>query len=229
MSVALSASLTAHQRATARQPFLGVTATLKRAQSDLLRWVRLYTGAEADARIAAVVAPDGSLIRARISGSSIVVSRVATPGPGSTFSAWTTLTSTSISSATPIALAAKAGELILAYGDTTRTVRYFTSVNNGVSWSGTTALITEASNIGTIAAGYNAAGNRRLCWTRTGSPGSLFSALFTTVWGGFGSWSNSSAVTNVTAIAMVYDGAALDCVQEQLRALNGSTPPTGPP
>src|SRR5689334_4667841 len=110
----LSASLIAHQRSAARIPAVLLTARDRRAGVALFRWERWYSGSEPVSPHAAAVAGDGSLLRARNDGGTLYVSRVASPGSGSSYSSWNSL-QTGLVAGSGVALAARTGEALIAY------------------------------------------------------------------------------------------------------------------
>ena len=85
----IHADLSAAQKATNRVPYLYAVVKDRLAGINRLRRTQWYAGAEADKGHAAIVAGDGSLIRARFDGLTLYRSRVTTPGSGSTYSSWT--------------------------------------------------------------------------------------------------------------------------------------------
>lgn len=150
----LASTLAAHQKQPARTPALTLALSTKRFGSESLRWERWYTGAEGDAPVAAAIAGDGSLIRARNAAGSLYVSRVATPGSGSTYSSWTLLDAAATSGA-GVALASRAGELLLLYVcNAGLDLVLRTSADNGATWSGATVLVTEGSAISSVAVAF---------------------------------------------------------------------------
>ncbi len=86
----LTSTLLAEQKKASRAPY--VKALFDDAWGDRprARSTRFYTGAEPAGYVAACLAGDGSLVRARVEAGNVYVSRVATPGQGSTYSSWTT-------------------------------------------------------------------------------------------------------------------------------------------
>ena len=104
----LTATLEAAQRASTGTPYVEALFADYWGYVRRARPVRVYTGAEQVLQHAAALSPgDGSLIRVRLETSgtdTLYVSRVATPGAGSTFSSWTALT-TDISDVAGVAIA----------------------------------------------------------------------------------------------------------------------------
>lgn len=202
--ITLSSSLSAHQKLPARLPEVRLFAFASRASYPVLRWTRYYTGSEPDSPIALAVAADASLVRARNASGTLYVSRVTSPGPGSTYSSWTNLTS--CYSSAGVALASKSGEITLVYADaagTGLTVRH--SADNGASWGAATTRATEASAIGAIAVAYNASGD--LCVFYALGTSTTLKRLRRTsgTWDGSGTaWTRSADVATITGIAAAH-------------------------
>lgn len=203
--ITLSPTLAAHQKQNGRLPTVRAFVYQSRRSYPILRWTRYYTGAESAAPIALAVAADGSLIRARNAAGTLYTSRVTSPGPGSTYSSWTSMGAIAFSGA-GIALAAKNGEITLVYADAAGTglsVRH--SADNGASWGAATVRATEASQIAHIAAAYNSAGD--LCLFYSLNASSTLKRLRRTagVWDAAGTaWTRAADVTAITGIAAAY-------------------------
>ncbi|MFN0095109.1 MAG: hypothetical protein ACKVVT_10100 [Dehalococcoidia bacterium] len=146
--ITLTANLLAAQKASPRRPYLEVTARARRAGALVFPWTRWYTGAEPDEPIAACVAGDGSLVRARNNAGNVRTSRVAPPvTSGSTFSTWTSLTASG-TTGTGLALCARAGEVLIAYVKTNaanREIVVRSSADNGATWGAETIVISNAT------------------------------------------------------------------------------------
>src|SRR5919108_3999086 len=85
------APLLAAQKSRSAHPYLKVTVADRIGGIRRLAFARLYTGSEPDGYHAAAMPADGSLLRARAAGGRVYYQRVATPGAGSNFAAWTDL------------------------------------------------------------------------------------------------------------------------------------------
>src|SRR3990170_7228589 len=136
----ISGNLAAAQKASVRPPHLLVSV------SD---------------RHAAVVAADGSLIRARFDGTTLYRSRVTTPTSGSTYSSWTTWTPPITPKANLIAFA-KAGATLWAFivNNATQTQVYAaTSADNGATWGAFALQFTHISTVKQLAAAGKSDGN----------------------------------------------------------------------
>jgi hypothetical protein len=125
------------------------------------RFARVYTGAETAGDVAACIAADGSLVRARLlpgSPAELFISRVAAPSAGSTFSSWTSLGN--VSAVSKVALMASATEVVLFYVHTDEvTIRYRVSSDNGASWAAAVSLVTRAADVIHLAAAFNEDGS----------------------------------------------------------------------
>ncbi|MBA4179508.1 MAG: hypothetical protein C0506_02870 [Anaerolinea sp.] len=204
--IPIASSLEAHQKQTNRVPVLAVTASAARFGSEILRWTRYYSGAENDSPHALAIANDGSLVRARNDAGTLFLSRVTSPGSGSTYSSWTNLAA--VSAGTGVALASKTGELLLAYVDNAGlTLKVRISTDNGASWAAATTIVTEASAIGSLAAAYNPAGDACLFFT-LGTTTTLKRLRRTSgVWAGAGTaWTQGGNVASLTGVAATHDG-----------------------
>jgi len=106
----LSSTLLAAQKSASSQPYVKLLVAGRIGGVTRLNWSRLYTGSEPDYYHAATLSGDGSLVRARVSNSSpfwLYIQRIASPGPGSDFSQWSSFVQVSGSSG--IALASQGG------------------------------------------------------------------------------------------------------------------------
>jgi hypothetical protein len=160
----LSSTLAAAQRRASGRPY--VKAEVSDHYGDLvrLRLTRLYVGAEADAPAAAVVAADGSLVRARASGGTLFVSRVASPGPNSDYSSWTSLGS--VASASPVALVLVGTDLSLYYVAADGvTVLVRVSTSHGASWGSAFTVATAVGTVGFLAAAASPGGHELVFWS----------------------------------------------------------------
>ena len=165
------------------------------------RFERHYTGTEGDYFSAVTRAGDGSLVRARIEPATKVLytQRVASPGPGSTFSAWSSIATVSASGA--IALTASSTTAYLFYVDTdTLTLKLRTSANNGASFGSAATVATAASAVTYLAAAVVTGGDVVLLWTVGAIVWST--RLTSGVWSTPASWTNTAA--SITGIACKY-------------------------
>lgn len=206
----LSATLKAAQRSPARTPSLTLTLRDQRFQKPRLKWSRLYSGAEADSPVAAAIAPDGSLVRARNDAGTIYVSRVTTPEAGDAFGSWTSIEASATSGA-GVALAATSSELVLLYWrnagkDLTERI----STDNGATWTAASTILTEASPCKELA--LAAKSNGDLCAFYAFATSTLRRLRRTS-----GTWAASStawtnSVTSILGVAAVHDGSDFQLV-----------------
>ena len=157
----LSAELLAAQKARIRRPYLHVTVSDRFAGIRRLRWTQWYAGSEPDNGHAAIVAADGSLIRARFDGTTLYRSRVTTPGIGSTYSSWTAWTPPVTPKANLVAFA-KAGSTLWAFivNNAGQTQVYAaTSADDGATWGAFALAFTSSGAVLQLAAAGKSDGN----------------------------------------------------------------------
>lgn len=185
----LSSALVAAQQSRSAKPYVyGVLQDYEGAAARL-RFDRVYTGSEPVDSAAAVVAGDGSLIRARVDVGVVYVSRVTTPGSGSTFSSWTNLGA--ISSATgTVALAAEGSNVYLFYVHTDDvTIRMRVSSDNGATFGSASDVATAATLARYLAADANPDGDVVLIFTDTSD---VYATRYTGTWSTPGLWGDSA-------------------------------------
>ena len=201
----LTQSLLDAQRSASRRPYLKVEVDDGLAGVARPRFTRLYTGSEPDFYHTVTVAPDGSLIRARVtpSPSQLYVQRVPNPGSGSDFSPWTLLNS--VASTANIALYVSSTTVYLIYVATNgKSIYQRTSGDNGATWSAPTIIITPVENQTLwVAADINSAGKEALFYG-VNTP----MVKYMTRRGG--SWSNSIAwpffLSKIDGLVCAYQG-----------------------
>lgn len=154
----LTASLLMAQRNASAHPYVKVELLDRRPDVARPIMTRLYVGQEPDAHHAAVVAGDGSLVRARVDSlGRLWVQRTASPGPGSDFSAWTQLDNAHPGAS--IVLTALGPQVLLLFVDTNRyTIRSRQSSNYGASWGGSTVVLNPPEMTLYLAAAYRPSG-----------------------------------------------------------------------
>jgi len=169
------------------------------------RFQRFYTGAEPEGYIAAVAAPDGSLVRARLEDNgataTLYVSRVTSPGSGSTWSSWTSLEA-GVSDLAGCALALDGTTLLLFYvASDDVSVRLRTSSDNGASWSSASTIATASGAVSHIAAAVSTfSGDRVLVWSEGAT---VYRSRYTSgAWGARTAWTNTMA--SVTGLAITH-------------------------
>jgi len=158
----LHADLSAAQKDTKRRPYLYVQVQDRLAGVNRLRRTQWYAGAEADNGHAAIVAADGSLIRARFDGTTLYRSRVTNPTIGSDYSIWTSW----VTAKANIVAFAKAGSTLwcIVVGNAINTQVYAaTSADNGASWSAFSLRFTNDQIVAQLAAAGKSDGNVVVC------------------------------------------------------------------
>lgn len=200
----LSSTLLAAQRSASAQPYLKVTVEERGGGVTRLSWSRLYTGSEPDFYYAATLPGDGSLVRARVSNVSpywLYIQRVATPGPGSDFSPWSSFAQTSGSSG--IALASQAATVLLFFVDTDGlTLKYAQSSDYGASFGTPSTILTASGAVGWLAADFNGSGVVALFY----SVGGTVYVIKRTggSWGSPAAWTNS--LSGISGLGCAYAG-----------------------
>jgi hypothetical protein len=201
----LSADLEAAQQSASARPYVQCLVNDYWGERSRLRFTRLYTGAEPEGFVAAVFAPDGSLIRARLedngSTATLYVSRVASPGSGSTWSSWTSLEA-GVSDVAGCALALDGTTLLLFYVASNDTsIRLRTSTDNGQTWSSASTILTAGGAVGYMAAAVSTfSGDRVLVWSEGAT---VYRSRFSSgAWGARTAWTNS--VASITGLAMTH-------------------------
>jgi hypothetical protein len=146
MSLTLAASLAAHQRGPARLPALRVRALNTRAGFPILRWQRIYSGAEANVQTAATLTPLGTLLRFRNNGGTVQVNRVTNAKTATTgFGSWVN-TGASATSGRGIAADSVAGLTILVY-PRGNILYYRTSTDDGATWSAEATAVNHGAPV----------------------------------------------------------------------------------
>jgi hypothetical protein len=200
----LTDAMRAAQQQPSARPYVSATFSDVHGDTTRIRYQRRYTGSEGEYYVAAAMAGDGSLIRARIDPATKVLytQRVANPGPGSTFTAWTSHGTVSASGA--VALCADSTFVWLFYVDTdTLTLRVKQSSDNGATYGSATTVATAVSAVTYLAAApglFMSVGQIVLFWT----VGAVIwrSRYAGGAWGAAAAWTNS--VTSLTGIACAY-------------------------
>jgi len=200
----LSSTLLAAQKSASSQPYVKLLVAERIGGVTRLNWSRLYTGSEPDYYHAATLPGDGSLVRARVSSSSpfwLYIQRIASPGPGSDFSQWSSFVQVSGSSG--IAVAMQGANVLLFFVDTdNQTIKYAESNNYGASFGSPASILTAPGAVGWLAADFNSSGAVALFY----SVGGTIYAVKRTggSWGTTASWTNSLSAT--TGLGCTYAG-----------------------
>ena len=208
----LSGTLLAAVAAPGRQPAISATLADVAEHYALLRDDHATTP---DAPSAAVVAADGSLIRAYVSlsggsgTSSLYVQRITDVTQPAQWAAWTLLESGNVFGACPPALSMNAGGVLRLFfadgpsGGTT--VRLRQSADNGASWATASSVFSGSATTGALAS----AGNDDLFAALEPSLGSWsvsFCHLSGGVWDPPAAWSAGS-FSLMSGLAALWDGS----------------------
>ena len=202
---ALSAELEAAQKQSSSRPYVQCLVNDYRGDRARQRFQRYYTDSEPEGFVAAVGAPDGSLVRARLEDNgataTLYVSRVSSPGSGSAWSSWTSLEA-GVSDVAGCALALDGTTLLLFYlAADDVSIRLRTSADNGASWSAATTIVAASGAVGRIAAAVSTfSGDRVLVWSEGAT---VYRSWYTSgAWGARTAWSNTMA--SITGLAITH-------------------------
>ena len=199
----LSATLLAAQKSPARFPYVRVEVKERVGGVIRLNWTRLYSGGEPDFYHAATVPGDGSLLRFRVDSSDyqLYYQRVANPGSGSDFSAWSSFGP--VSSLSGITLASSGATVLLFYvGPAFKTIYCRESTDYGQSFGSPSVVASAASVVGWLAAALNGQSVVALFYSVGGTVYVVKRSGGT--WGSPSAWSNSLA--SVSGLGVVYQG-----------------------
>jgi hypothetical protein len=204
----LSSTLEAAQKSGSAAPAISAVLSDQQSFVTRFRFERVYSGSEAAGPAAVAVAADGALIRARIDPGTdtLYTQRVASPGPGSTFSSWTSQGLVSIGSTCALACTGSTVYLFFVHLDTLR-VRMKVSSDNGATFGATTTVTTEASPVSRVAAAANSSGDVLLLWTVGAN---VRSARYTGSWSSPAGWGQT--VDSITGIAVNWHADFQVCV-----------------
>ncbi len=199
----LSATLEAAQRAASGEPYVRVRLWDRDVGVMRLRWLRWYTGSEADGPCGVAMPADGALLRARINPSDGALwhQRVASPGAGSTYSAWVSLGT--VAAGPRLGLAAAGTRALLA---TVRSggagVEVRESIDSGASLGASALLTTAGSTVTAITCTLQAAGSAVVFYAASAMVYAM-TRVGTGAWSAPVAWSRSLA--SVTWIAARWD------------------------
>lgn len=206
----LSATLLAAQKSASAQPFVRAELSDYQGDRSRIRFSRVYAGAEGEYFSAAVVAGDGSLVRARIDPSTKVLytQRVASPVPSSDFSQW--VSHGGVSAQGAVALAAQGADVFLFYVDAdTVTLKVKQSADNGADWGAAATVATAASPAVYLAAAIADDGDRLLLWTEGAT---VYRSRYSGgVWGARTAWTNAAASLTGLACSYRFDWQVVVC------------------
>jgi hypothetical protein len=157
----LTAALEAAPMQATRLPCIRVQVVNKAGGVVKQNWDRLYTGAETEYFHAVTAPGDGSLIRVRVTPFSdarkLYLQRVANPGPGSDFSAWSY---TGQSDVLAVAAASNGAEVSIIWIKSNREIRRLKSTDFGANWGSPELLdYTQTTYVYGVAAAYKPNGD----------------------------------------------------------------------
>jgi hypothetical protein len=140
----LSTTLLNEQKKATAQPAIslevrtyGHPAKAALVQAALFAWTQFYAGSETVAMHASAIAADGSLVRAWRDSGALKYQRVANPGAGSDYTAWTTMTGSPTISG-PVAMCANANYVIIlcnVLNGAAYYLTYYVSTDNGATFA----------------------------------------------------------------------------------------------
>ena len=197
----LSSDLLAAQKESSAVPYVQVQIRERIGDVPRLTWERLYSGSVTDYFHAATMPSDGSLVRARVDPATgqLLIQRVASPGPSSSFDSWSSLGSVSTNAG--IALAGKGASVLLFYVNTNGvTIGLRESSDYGQSFGGPTSVATASGAVGCLAADVKSDGTALVIY----SVGAMVYRVKRSsgVWGSPVAWTNG--VAGVTGLACRY-------------------------
>ena len=199
----LTSTVLAAQRSASAVPYVRVELHDRDVGVARLRWERWYTGVEPSGPCGVATPADGSLLRARIdpSGGTMYHQRVANPGPGSTYSSWTSLGS--VATAPRLGLAAAGTRALIAFVNTAGTgVQVRESTNSGASFGGSATLVTAGGTVTAIACTLQSDGTAAVFYAAGGVVYRITRSGLGT-WGSATAWTNS--LTSVSGLAATFE------------------------
>jgi hypothetical protein len=202
----ISATLRDHQRGPDRLPHVRVVVRAERWGIPLLPWERLYRGDESDCPHALAVTGDGAVIRVRNNAGSLAVARVANPGSGSAWGAWTELGDAR--DGTGVALAARGSEvLLLSVASGGRALELRRSGDGGSTWSAARTLVRETAAIRWVALAVRASDGDACAFYTSGANGLKRLRRRAGRWdtGGL-AWNRAGSVAALTGVGATHDG-----------------------
>ncbi|HXH21953.1 MAG TPA: hypothetical protein VNN10_07975 [Dehalococcoidia bacterium] len=168
-----------------------------------LRSTRFYTGSEPENYVAVVVAGDGSLVRARVASGQLYVSRVTSPGAGSTYSSWTDLNACA-DAGVAVFRQPNNDTLTLVYVDTGGlTLRFKQSTDHGASWGAAGTVATAGAAVTHVAGAANGSGDMVVFWCE-GATVYRARANFGSGFGARTAWTNT--IASCAGLATEYQG-----------------------
>ena len=173
-------------------------------QWELFGWQRFYAGAETKDSHGLAMPGDGSLVRVRKNGTNLYLSRVTTPGPGSTYSSWGSSFG-GVTANAKVAIAANGAEVIVVTMDAANLWRK-SSTDYGASWGSWTSMANTRPCERGIAIAFKPNGDCAIVHASdVNDPTSLYIQKRTS-----GSWSTGLGQRGgdweIEDLAMYYDG-----------------------
>ena len=161
VAVDVTVALLAAQKACRRQPYVEVRINDLYQGVKRLSWTRLYTGTESEGHHGIAFDGNGDMHRIRVSGTTLYRQKITNPGPGSTYSTWTTVTTDCQG---PCAIAAYGAKVYIFYRqNSVNRLRKYYSHNYGSSW--TSAVLVDYTNVLSMAATWWGTSSTVICFT----------------------------------------------------------------
>jgi hypothetical protein len=173
-------------------------------QWELFGWQRFYSGSETKDSHGLTMPGDGSLIRVRKNGTNLYLSRVTSPGPGSTYSSWGSSFGGFVANA-KVAIASLGANVIVVSCDASTLWRKESS-NYGASWGSWTQMSNTRPCERAVAVAFKPNGDCAIVHASdVNDPTSLYIQKRTS-----GSWSTGLGQRigdwEIEGLAMYYDG-----------------------
>jgi hypothetical protein len=207
----LSDALLEEQKKPTRKPLVkvevqayGHPSQSASIQWELFGWQRFYSGSETKDSHGVAIPNDGSLIRVRKSGTNLYLSRVTSPGPGSTYSSWGSSFGGVVANA-KVAIASLGANVMVVSCDAANLWRRQSS-DYGASWGSWTVMSNARPCERGVAVAYKPNGDCAIVHASdVNDPTSLYIQKRTS-----GTWSTGlgqrSGDWEIEDLAMYYDG-----------------------
>jgi hypothetical protein len=211
----LTSTLLAAQRSASATPYIQTVFADYDGYARRARFTQYYAGSEDVWFHAACIAGDGSLLRARVQTTgtdTLYASRIASPGPASSFDGWSAL-DTDVSDIAGVALTSLGDDAWLLYvasDDMTLRVRH--SGNNGATWGSATTVAAASSPVTHVAAAAADDGNILLLWNEGAT---VYRSRFNgSSWGTRTAWTHTAGSITGLACAYLLDWQVVVCGTE---------------
>lgn len=196
----LSPSLLAAQRDPSSAPVVRVIFSARIAETVRPRWERLWSAAEPETPHALALTSAGTMLRFRLSGGALEAQRVAEPGPGSDFGAWSSLEPAADAG---IGAAASGSRALVAYAAPDGvSVRVRESLDDGATFGPATVVAAAGAPVGFVAVALRTDGDAAVFYTAGASLYAVRRAG--DVWGAPGAWPRVAA--SVSGLSAAYGG-----------------------